>query len=158
MADGDNVRSWVEHYKRMFGHELVELGSGRSTLGPWLLVYDPIGQHEPDGHHVTGPIVMLYRENRGSGGPPAKSPLPGSLGRPRLCVDSPLSPAHVFGEVDFAFDRVNVHCDDGLIAEAVVVECAEHLLFNYYVAVVTSRVLRVIATGPDRTVSWDEDP
>lgn len=85
-----------------------------------------------------------------------KAPLSGSLAHPHLCVYSLDPPeAHVFGEVDVGLDRVNVHCDHESIAEAVVIDCAEHLPFNYYVAQVTSRVERVTATGPDdREASW----
>jgi hypothetical protein len=51
--------------------------------------------------------------------------------------------------VVFGFDRVQLHCADLKTVEAEVVDCADYLPFNHYVAKVASRVTRVIATGPD---------
>ena len=41
------------------------------------------------------------------------------------------------------FDRVQLDCDKGPTVEAVVVQCAGHLPWNYYVGEVASRVTRV---------------
>jgi hypothetical protein len=79
----------------------------------------------------------------------ARAALFGTLGRPHLAVPSGHSTAHVFGEVALGFDRVQLVCAKGPGVEAVVVDCADHLPFNYYVAEIVSRVIRVSATGPD---------
>jgi hypothetical protein len=156
MTDEEDVRQSVKRRERFFGHPSIELGSGRSRCGYWLLLYIPDGGPPRDEHHITGPTVLLFSTKGGHGRPVIKVPPSGSLAHPHLCVYSLHPPeAHIFGEVDVGFDRVRVHCDDESIAEAVVIDCAEHLPFNYYVAEATSRVERVTATGPGgREASW----
>jgi hypothetical protein len=46
----------------------------------------------------------------------------------------------------------------GLKTADAVIECAEHLPFNFYVGEVISRVDRVMASGPDGlTATWARD-
>jgi hypothetical protein len=52
---------------------------------------------------------------------------------------------------------VQLDCAEGPTVDAVIVDCAEHLPFNYYVGEVASRVVRVSATGPGgRTASLEQ--
>jgi hypothetical protein len=142
----------------VFGPNEVELGSGHFDSDQWWLVYDPEGPESPDEHHIREPVITLYAARGGFGRPPARRPLSGSLGRPALGLSSDHTTARVFGEVDFGFHGVSLQCLTGPIVEAVVVDCADHLPFNYYVAEVTSRVMRITATGPDgRTATWERE-
>ncbi len=103
-------------------------------------------------------MVMLYVRNRGGGGPITVRPLSGSLDRSGLLVHDLHSTAHAYGQVAFGFDRVQLDCAKSPTVDAVVVDCADHLPFNYYVAEVASRVVRVRATGPDdRTATLEQD-
>jgi hypothetical protein len=113
-------------------------------------MYDPVGLPPPDEDtEPSGPMILLYIRNHGFGGRLLQEALPDSLGRPYLGVQSGYATAHVFGEVAFGFDRVKLDCAKGPTVNAVVVDCADHLPFNYYVAEVVSRVDRVSATSPD---------
>lgn len=118
-------------------------------------MYDPEGIDPPDEDHLpSGPMVMLYVGSHGGGGPIEFNPLSGSLGRSDLLVRDLRSPAHAFGKVAFGFDHVQLDCAKGPTVDAVVVDCDEQLPFNYYVGEITSRVVRVSATGPGgRTAS-----
>jgi hypothetical protein len=143
---------------RLFGPNLIELGSGHFGLEHWRLVYDPVGPPPPDEHHIHGPMVILYVGQRYGGSRLPRAPLPGSLSHPDLFVRSLDIPAYVYGAVDFGFNQVHVHGLKGPPVEATVIECAEHLPFNFYVGEVISRVDRVMASGPDGlTATWARD-
>ena len=75
---------------------------------------------------------MLYSRDGGSCRPVPRKPLAGSLGCRHL--DVRYSTAYLFGEVAFGFDRVQVHCAKGPTVDALIIDCADHLPFNYYVA------------------------
>ncbi len=161
---------------RHFRNDYIELGSGQFGADQWSLMYDPVGIDPPDDDHLpSGPVVRLYigravlrrretesygplvRERARGGGGPIK-PLSGSLGRSGLLVRDLHSTAHAFGQVAFGFDRVRLDCAKGPTVDAVVVDCANHPSFNYYVGEVASRVVRVRATGPDgRTAALEQD-
>jgi hypothetical protein len=129
----------------------IELGSGNFGTEDWFLVYAPEPWPPPDEHHISSPTVALQIAGKGANGrPPGLGWNSGPLGRLHLCVRTLNPPrAHIFGEVDYRFDRVNIHCLEGSAVEAVVVDCRAHLPFNYYVAPVSSQVLRVTASGPE---------
>jgi hypothetical protein len=121
-------------------------------------MYDPEGPVPPDEHHITGPMVGLFFEEGGSARPLARDPLvPGSLGRPELVFFGG-STAYYFGAVAFGFDWVQLDCADKQTVEAQMVDCADYLPFNHYVAKVASRVARVTATGPDGRTATREHP
>jgi hypothetical protein len=140
--------------------DMIELGSGLIGEEQWWLMYDPIGQaSRAEDHAASGPIVWVYVGDDGGGTPVELNPLSGSLGRPALFYRSNgFSTAHVYGKVAFGLDRVQLDCDKGPTVEAVVVECADYLPYNYYVGEVVSRVTRVSATGPDgQAATMDRD-
>jgi hypothetical protein len=140
------------------GRVAIELGSGLFGSKRWRLMYDPEGPVPPDEHHITGPMVVLCVGDRGGGGRLPQAPLPEPLGRPHLFVRSLDLPAHVYGPVELGFDRVHVYSLNGPMVEATVVDCTDHLPFNFYVAEIRSQVQRVMADGPEgRTVSWTRD-
>jgi hypothetical protein len=142
---------------RHWPNSKIELGSGRFGADQWWLMYDPDGTDPPDEDHLpSGPMVTLYVEDRGSGGP--INPLSGSLGRAGLLVRNLHSTAFAFGNVAFGFDHVHLDCAKGPTVDAVIVDCAQYLPFDYYVGEVASRVVRVRASGPDgRTVALEQD-
>ena len=104
---------------------------------------------------VPGELHVGHRG--GSGRPLARPTFSGPLVRPHLAAWSGYSTAHVFGEVTPGFDRVQLDCAQGPTVEAVLVDCADHLPFNYYLAEVLSRVVRVIGTGPDGLTAYRKD-
>jgi hypothetical protein len=152
------VSSAAVSYRSPFPDNEIELGSGQFGSEQWRLMYDPVGPVPPDEHHITGPEVMLYSRDGGSGRPVPRKPLAGSLGCPHLDVRSFYSTAYLFGEVAVGFDRVQVHCARGPTVDALVIDCTDHLPFNYYVAEIISRWLRITATGPDGRTADMEHP
>jgi hypothetical protein len=119
-------------------------------------MYNPEGIDPPDDDHLpSGPMVRLYVTSpvlrrpqaerygprihervRGCGGP--ITALSGFLGRSGLLVRDLHSTAHAFGPVAFGFDRVQLDCAKGPTVDAVVVDCADRLPFNYYVGEVAN--------------------
>jgi hypothetical protein len=136
----------------------IELGSGQSGSKKWRLMYDPVGPFPRDGHHITGPGVgLFFDDGRGGGRPLARVPLQGSLGRPEIVFFGG-STAYYFGPVAFGFDRVQLDSADEETVAAQVIDCADYLPFNHYVANVASRVVRVTATSPDGRTATREHP
>ena len=91
---------------------------------------------------------MLFVGTHGGGMPVPRGPLLDLLGHSDLVFFGGPT-AYYLGEVAFGFDRVQVHSADERTVDAVVVDCAGHLSFNYYVAEVVGRVVGVTANGPD---------
>lgn len=135
----------------------IELGSGLLGSGHWRLTCHRDGPTPPDDHHISKPLVVLHIDDRGGFGRPVPAEArPGSLGQMTMGVVDGYSTAHVFGEVAFGFDRVQVDCVGGPSVEAVIVDCSAHLPFNYYVAEVGRRVAQVTATGPSGITATKE--
>lgn len=124
-----------EPQARDLGH--VVLGSGEFRVVHW-----------PPYRFLEHPSLMLVSEDGSGGGGECSQQLTWVLGHSYMMSRSRDSgPLQVHGEVAADYGNVSLICRDGAQVNTAMLDCADVLGFNVYVAAVLSPPLRIIASN-----------